>query len=406
LSRSAINSWPAALAAGQGDPVHDELRLTWPACLVQAPSPPVLQCLQRLSAPAWDTLVQEAARHQLAALLAWRLQNGALAGAMAGAVPAATRERLRELQMASTVKALLHERELGLVLRALAGADVRPIVFKGAALAHTVYPSPACRPMGDIDLWVTRDEMPRAQRALEAAGYAWRDKERRPLALQAFGDGEVQMHGAGPGQGLVELHWGVFAGEWLKRAAAIDRDAIRRRAKPATLAGQPVLLMAPEDALIQLIAHVAVNHQMSVAALRGLVDILLLSEAGVSWDLVTERARAWRLATAAGLVLAWVDALFASPGARGAADALGVPAARRWWVERWMNPNAVLRLKPLRKSRLRLLYQLSLVDRPRDAARLLGRAAWPEDEWLMARYGRRDAATRLQHLAAAVSGTL
>ncbi len=382
--------------------MDDELRSVWPACLAPAPPSPVLQRLRALSPPGWDALIREAGRHQLAALLYWRAQNGALAGI----APPPALAKLREVYLASAVKAMLHERELQLALQALAAADARPVVFKGAALAHTVYPAPACRLMGDIDLWVTRDEMPRAQQALEAIGYRLHEKERRPMALQAAGDGEAQMRGQPPGQGLVELHWGIFAGEWLKRAAAVDRAAVRQRATPATIAGQPALLLAPEDAVIQIAAHVAISHQMSLAALRGLMDITLVSGAGVDWGQVVERARAWRLATVVGLVLEWADALFGTPGARDAASALGVSPTRRRWVERWMSPAAVLEFKPLFTSRLRLIYQLSLVDHPRDAARLLGRAVWPEGDWLVARYGRRDAATRIRHLASAVSGSL
>ena len=53
---------------------------------------------------------------------------------------------------------------------------------------------------------------------------------------------------------------------------------------------------------------------------------------------------------------------------------------------------------------LRFVYQLLLVDRTWDAVRLLGRALWPEDDWLAARYGRRDAPTRCRHLLGALRG--
>ena len=54
--------------------------------------------------------------------------------------------------------------------------------------------------------------------------------------------------GRTPGSGLVELHWGVFAGEWLHRAAAVDDGGIRGRAVSVTIAGRPALMLAPEDA--------------------------------------------------------------------------------------------------------------------------------------------------------------
>jgi hypothetical protein len=43
-----------------------------------------------------------------------------------------------------------------------------------------------------------------------------------------------------------------------------------------------------------------------------------------------------------------------------------------------------------------------LVDRLRDGARLLGRALWPEDAWLAARYGRQGFWQRWQHIWSAI----
>ena len=113
------------------------------------------------------------------------------------------------------------------MLDVLVAAGVTPVLFKGAVLAYTAYPDPACRPMGDLDLWIDLDAMPRAQAALESLGYVQRLKVERPLALQAQREGEIQLVGRAPGSGLVELHWGVFAGEWLHRAAAVDDGGIR-----------------------------------------------------------------------------------------------------------------------------------------------------------------------------------
>ncbi len=149
----------------------------------------------------------------------------------------------------------LHVRELARVLDILASVGVTPVVFKGAALAFTVYPDPACRPMGDLDLWLEADEMNRAQTALETAGYRQHTKDARPPALQAQREGEIQLVGRQASHGLVELHWGVFAGEWLRRTAAADSADLRERVVPVTLAGRPAQTLAPEDAIIQLAVH-------------------------------------------------------------------------------------------------------------------------------------------------------
>ena len=53
------------------------------------------------------------------------------------------------------------------------------------------------------------------------------------------------------------------------------------------------------------------------------------------------------------------------------------------------------------------LLLLLLVDRGRDAAKLIFRALlWPEREWLIARYGRYTFTTRLRHLFDAARGKI
>ena len=329
---------------------------------------------------------------------------------------------LRAAYYAAVGDAELHQRELVAVLRALdphaiTPAVVKPsvksqpegltIVFKGAALAYTIYPDPVCRPMGDIDLWLTDEEMPRAQAALEQIGYVQSIKAERPLALMQQHNGEVQLHSVEPGRGLVELHWGIFAGEWVRRTAAIDQAGIRARVVPARLAGEPALTLAPEDGLIQLAVHMAVNHQLGMAALRGLVDVTYLARAKqVDWDVVAQRAQTWRVGTATWLVLKLAIDLTGLTEATPAVKRLSPSRLRGWLLGRFANAHTVVEMRDLRNGLLRYVFLLLLVDRFRDAARLVFRTLWPEQEWLAARYGNAGSRTRLRHLVNALRGSV
>ncbi len=105
---------------------------------------------------------------------------------------------------AAVADAELHRRELEAVLQALNGQGSVPVLFKGAALAFTVYSDPACRSMGDLDLWLTDAEMLRARIALESMGYLHAVKADRPLSMMMQNSGEVRLNGSRAGQGLVE----------------------------------------------------------------------------------------------------------------------------------------------------------------------------------------------------------
>ncbi len=337
----------------------------------------------------------------LAAYTFYRLRA---AGLLAG-LPAEVQAALRGSYYRTAGDTELLLRELTQVLQALAARGVTPILFKGAVLAHIAYPDPACRPMGDLDLWVTAAEMPRARTALEDLGYAQHTKAERPIAFQEQRSGELQLVGQRPGSGLVELHWGVFAGEWLNRTAAVDEAAVRGRATPVAPFGPLARALAPEDAVIQLAAHLAVNHQFAYPWVRGLVDVALLIRAqAVDWGVIAERARAWRLGVATWLVLHLTAEMLGLDEAAPALERLKPASLRRRLLGYMVDPSSLLAMRDLTRGPQRFLLQLLLVDRRRDAVRLVWQALWPEDRWLMDRYGSATASVRWRHLRSALRG--
>ena len=325
-------------------------------------------------------------------------------------LPGELRERLRGAYYAAVADAELHTQELAAVLGALAqGRRGRSGVQRRQPGASRLSRSglPADGGPGPVG---HRGGDALAREVLAGLGYVERGKAERPLALQAGRDGEVQMVGTAAGSGLVELHWGLFAGEWLQRTAAVDSAGIRSRAIPVTLAGHAARTLAAEDAIVHLAVHLAVNHQMAYPGLRGLVDISLLARPdgvqpqSVDWRAVVVRARAWRVAVATWLALSLAAELLGLPGAERAVAALRPSAARRRLLRRFVDGQAVLEGRDMTGGPRRFAYQLLLVDRPVDALRLLGRALWPEGSWLAARYGAAGLRVRMRHVAAALRG--
>lgn len=78
-----------------------------------------------------------------------------------------------------------------------------PLVYKGQALAHTLYPQPWLRPRGDIDMLVERDAIPPLCREMERLGYE--------KTLDTDGDlvlTQTAMHRrAGGVEHVWDLHW-------------------------------------------------------------------------------------------------------------------------------------------------------------------------------------------------------
>lgn len=376
--------------------------LDWPAWLL-ADDEALTVHLAQVTETEWQMVLEQALRHQLAPMLYWRLKDKPARSLL----PASVLERLSQSYRAAAHTALSQQVHLRRILRGLGEAAITPVVLKGALLAQTVYPSPVCRPMGDIDLWVQDDEIAPAWAMLEEMGYAHRDKGRRPLALQEENEGEVQFWGGEPHPMLIELHWGAFPGEWLKVTTRTETEAMRQRMATVSLLGEAALALSPEDNLIQVATHVTVNHRMSVAALRSLLDMALIARQGIDWDILAERAHQWRLASAMGYALEMAQAAFGTEAIPGGRERLALSPLRRAWLMAHINPvsllthsNRRLTTIPWRSHTL----QIGLIDRPADLGRLLLHSLWPEDGWLEKRYGERGWAVRLRHTTAALRG--
>ncbi len=387
----------APLFAADAPPGFQASRVTAVRCLLIS-----LLTTDRLScADATNALGVEWVQQQGLAPFVWQVCR---------TTPNLSLEAGTQLQMSyysAVGDAELQRRELHTVLSALLAAGITPIVFKGAALGRTVYPDSICRPMGDLDLWIEPAELPHVQDVLRRLGYAQITNPDRPPALMTQFGGEIHMSGVPSDTGLIELHLSVFLGEWLRHAARVDETSVRVRVSSLELESVPVRLMSPEDALIQSATHLVINHQVSFFAARNLLDMALLARRqSIDWDAVVQRAQAWRLAAVVWLALNLAVNLLGLTEADAAVRVLAPSAFRRHFITRLANPALIVGRRNLSQSRWRYVFLLLLVDRPRDAVKLVFRALWPEREWLIARYGRYTFSTRLRHFLDAARGRI
>jgi len=200
-------------------------------------------------------------------------------------------------------------------------AEIDAIPLKGLHLAHRLYPSPALRDMGDLDLLIHRESIRDGDVALRRLGY---EPEFDPArvdggtlnAVEYWREGSLPVH----------LHWHVSNASLPHFMYRIDVDEIWRDARDGVL--------APHHLLVTLCEH-ALKH--SFAELIHLTDIELASR-GVDWALVGETARRWGLEHAVyyALVLLRDLAGVESPGLRAprldwAGRAFLAMARRRRW---------------------------------------------------------------------------
>ncbi len=115
-----------------------------------------------------------------------------------------------------------HKEILGRVLAAITRQGVRPIIFKGAALAYKTYPAPFARTRGDTDLLVPSQAREQACTALEACGFACVLGRRGDLisytAVYSLDDPSLGVH-------EIDLHWRISNTQILSRLFSYDELA-------------------------------------------------------------------------------------------------------------------------------------------------------------------------------------
>lgn len=151
---------------------------------------------------AAERFVTGAARHRVRSLLAWTLhRTGELS-----LWPEPVRRALIDAQRAEAALEVVRAIELRRLAASFAAAGVPMLVFKGAALAYSIYPEPWLRPREDTDILVDAADASRASDLLTGAGY-------RPLPMQR-GDlvshqRAFVRHDPGGRRHACDLHWKI-----------------------------------------------------------------------------------------------------------------------------------------------------------------------------------------------------
>jgi len=256
-----------------------------------------------MNAAQWTAVLALAADEHVLPYLYWNLQRlDALS-----ALPEALRRQLHAGYMGNAARnrALLHYVEQ--ILTAFAQRNLPVIVLKGTYLVDQVYPSPGARAVGDTDLLVPADRIAEAVAVLEDLGYTASEPFSPTFLTIRKHLGIYRRAGH-----LVELHYELMDPHEPMPAPVA---AIWQRAVPATVAGCPVLVLAPEDLLLHLCIHGTLQHQLNFD-MRFLTDIVAYSQYAaqqLDWSVLVARARHMRWGHSVWLALTLATRLLGAP---------------------------------------------------------------------------------------------
>ena len=204
----------------------------------------------------WKQLANVALVGGVAPLLHWAInQNDSAVG-----VPASISNELERAYYTSLANNLLLQRELGCILNSLERAGIPTIILKGAALAETLYPDIATRPMNDLDLLTRQSHLEKAVKVIEAFGYIVQ-KTSHHVVLQG-----------GPGnQVTIELHWNLLVGA--RQSSLQAMSWFWQHAVPAQIAHRHTQILDTTAQLLYLSAHLMIQHARDGGRLMWFYDL-------------------------------------------------------------------------------------------------------------------------------------
>jgi len=247
--------------------------------------------LRGLAYRDWEDLVQAGFSNNLAPILYNRLRPF-FADSI---IPQALQQCLKEAYFISAGRNMRIYRELLKILQAFNAADVPVILLKGAHLAEVVYGNIALRPMGDVDLLVQRTDLLRAHELLVAQGYNAPSKN----TGNALGHLPPYNKTNSP---TIEIHYNIVSPPFSLKFAV---EELWERARPVTIQGVDALTLCPEDLLLHLCVHTAIDHgfENGVMTFFDIARTIEHYRDEIEWDRLLQRAGQWGLRSCVLLML-------------------------------------------------------------------------------------------------------
>lgn len=188
---------------------------------------------------------------------------------------------------------------LARTLALLDGEGVETLVFKGAALVPLHYRDPGVRGMGDFDLLVHPDRIPRATDALLGAG--WKTFYWRPDLFEARFEHALPFV---DGDGFsVDLHAHLL----MACCGPGDDDPFWDASREAKIAGRPAHTLCPTDHLVHACVH-GLNW-VRIPPLRWITDAVTIVRTAdrIDWNRVEALARELEVARPLAAALRYLE---------------------------------------------------------------------------------------------------
>jgi hypothetical protein len=298
---------------------------------VREPGVPTAALDAAIAADRTGQLVDAARAHRVLAQVTASLQASL-------GVPPELLEELARAAVERTVRQLELLDDLRLFGETMTQIDVPWLVFKGPVIAHTLYERPELRTFQDVDVLLPQEGFARTLTELERRGFVLLDRNWRLIGRERRGQLHLQLRLGS----VADVHWHLLNRASVRDAFRISMSSVVASSRRIALDGLSIVTLGEVDTLVHLCVH---------AALGGADRLLWLSDVArsiartpPSWELVVERAHAWRAGPSTALVLRRAREVLGADAPEEVEHALdpsplhravGRWVERRWPIEQW-----------------------------------------------------------------------
>jgi hypothetical protein len=218
--------------------------------------------------------------------------------------PAEVRATLAGLARAETAREMVRCAVITDVVDALAIAGVRPILFKGTALAYAVYRTPIERPRLDTDILIDEADRDTTRRVLESLGFI-----APPYCEDLFSQCQMARTDGFGLRHVIDVHWKISTQQMF--ADVLSYGEMMHGAVAIPALGTAALGPSLVDALLLSCIHSAMHHQ-NAERILWVYDTHLLAARLTAADVIEfgRRAREKRVAAVCAYHLRLARAAF------------------------------------------------------------------------------------------------
>lgn len=271
---------------------------------------------------------------------------------------------------ATATRISAYMKELDRVAAALADHNIPLIALKNSGITRHLYQYPGASPMGDIDVLIAPRDFHSAHAVMEQLGYTlkFRNIYEKDDIDEAFAGGGAEYSTTLPGGEHLwfELQWRPIAGRWIRLEQEPKAEDLLLRAVHRV--DSNVLLLSPEDNLLQVCLHTAKHSFVRAPGFRLHTDVERIVETQpIDWDTFTRRVREMHLCTAVYFSLAMAASLLRTNIPQSALTAIRPSGWKVRLIERWLDKVGVFHPDDRKWSNLGFIFFVALLyDRPHD----------------------------------------